>query len=585
MKLTMSKHIAQSAPLFLVVVLLFLFSVSNFAEAAVLKLSPNTGVYSSGKTFTVSVVLNTEGKPVNAADGQLSFNPQELQVVSVSRASSIFNLWTEEPSFSNAKGTVTFGGGSPTGYKGTSGSIVSITLRSLGAGTPKVTFSSGSALAADGMGTNVLTAMNGGTYTIAAESESPAPEYIPPANTPKAPTVVSTTHPDESLWYKEKSANVAWTLPDDVSAVRVILDSNSGTVPTKVYDEPITEKDIEDLPEGTSFFHIQFKNNEGWGRITHFRISVDTEAPKNFTVTEEDSENTTNPNRVLVFTAEDTSPLLMYRIQVDGGDPLDFKDLEHAQKYNLEHLSPGYHTISVEAFDSAGNSSIASYSLTVSTFEKPIFVDYPTRVNTEVIPALKGTTRPQSTVTITVTEASGSSVAHAGTDSRTYTVRSDDRGEFIFIPDGPFTEGVYVIRAIATDSYGSQSEESDEVRLIVEVPGYIALGSVVVNVLSVLVPSVSLILVLLFGTWYLWHKLVVWKRRVRKETLEAEESLSLEFDGLVKNLHDYVSELKESRKNKLTKSESELLSKIEDSLAQARKRIAKEIKDIDSLIK
>lgn len=580
----MNNHTTRRV-LLLSITCLCVFLFSNPVEAATLKLNPNTGVYSAGKTFTVSVVLNTEGKPVNAADGQLSFSPQELQVVSVSRTSSIFNLWTEEPSFSNTKGTITFGGGSPSGYKGTTGSIISVTFRSLGAGTPKVTFSNGSALAADGMGTNVLTTMNGGTYTIVAESASPAPEYVPPANTPSAPIVTSSTHPDEAMWYTEKTANLSWTLPSGVIAVRVILDDNAGTVPTKVYDEPITEKKIEDLPEGTSYFHIQFKNDEGWGKITHFKISVDTESPKNFTVSEDEGGNLSNPRRVLVFTAEDTSPVRTYRIQVDGKDPFDFKDLEGTAKYSLDQLLPGYHTITVEAFDSAGNSSVASYSLTVSTFEKPIFIDYPTRVNTEVIPAIKGKTRPQSSVAITVSEASGARVANADEGARTYTVMSDDGGEFIFIPDGPFTEGVYVIRAIATDSFGSMSEESDEIRLIVEVPGYIALGSMVVSVLSVLVPAVSLILLLLFGTWYLWHKLIVWKRRVRAETLEAEERLTLEFDGLVRNLHEHVSELKESRKNKLTKAESELISKIEDDLTTARRKIAKEIEDIEGVIK
>ncbi len=47
-------------------------------DAATLHVGPNTGVYTVNKAFTVSVILNTEGKAVNAADGQLSFNPKEL---------------------------------------------------------------------------------------------------------------------------------------------------------------------------------------------------------------------------------------------------------------------------------------------------------------------------------------------------------------------------------------------------------------------------------------------------------------------------------------------------------------------------
>ena len=563
-----------------------LFTFGHSVDAAVLKLNPNTGVYSAGSTFTVTVGLNTDGKPVNAADGQLSFNPLELQVVSVSRTSSIFNLWTEEPSFSNAKGTIQFGGGSPSGYKGTNGSIVSITFKALSAGTPKVTFASGSALAADGMGTNVLTSMSSGAYTIAAKGESPAPEYIPPANTPQAPVVTSTTHSDEAKWYREKTAELSWVVPSGITAIRTLLDTDPGTIPTIVYDEPVSEKTLDELPEGVSYFHIQFKNKDGWGRITHFKLSVDSEAPKNFSITESPDTEKGNPARVLLLNSEDVSPIPTYKIQIDGKDPFEFSDTELLKTYPLDPLLPGYHTLTIEAFDSAGNSSVASYSLTIEAFEKPIFFEYPTRINTEVIPALKGKTRPKSTVSIMVARAYGDGVVSADTNApeATYTVTSDDAGEFIFIPDKPFEQGVYVIRATAQDTFGSVSEVSDEIKIIVDVPGYIVFGSMVVSVLSVVIPSIALILLMIFGTWYLWHKLVLWKKRVFKETKEAEEQLTREFDILVKNLNERVVELKESRKNKLTKAESGLIAQIEADLENARERIGKEIEDIEHVM-
>ncbi len=120
-----------------------------WAEASTLSLSPATGVYTTGSTFTVRVVVNTKGAAINAADGTLSFNPKELQVVSVSRASSIFNLWTTEPTFSNSAGTISFSGGSPTGFTGAAGTVMTATFRTLGAGSPRVTMSSGSVLAAN----------------------------------------------------------------------------------------------------------------------------------------------------------------------------------------------------------------------------------------------------------------------------------------------------------------------------------------------------------------------------------------------------------------------------------------------------
>lgn len=567
--------------------LAFLFCVGAYtADAATLKVNPSTGVYTAGSAFSVSVLLNTEGKSVNAADGQLTFNPRELQVVSATRNGSIFNLWTEEPTFSNTAGAISFGGGSPAGYKGTNGTIMYVTFRPLAAGTPKVTFKGGSVLAADGLGTNVLTSMSGGTYTVAAKGDAPAPEYIPPANTPQAVKISSNTHPDESVWYREKNAQFSWTVPKGVTAVRMTLDDTSGTVPTKVYDEPITSKSIEDLPEGISYFHLQLKNADGWGRISQYKISVDSESPKDFKVSIE-SEGENNPTKVLIFSADDVSPLLEYKIQIDGKDPIIFKDTEGLKKYSLDALLPGYHTISVEVSDSAGNIAVASNSVTIDAFEKPVFTEFPTRINTEVIPALKGTTRPNALVTIEVMRTSDNTLlsnTDGDVESNPYKVMSNTQGEFTFIPDNSFEQGVYTISATARDEFGSVSEKSDPIKIIVEVPGYIAFGSIMINFLSVLIPIIALILVLIFGSWYLWHRLVLWKRTVRKETLEAEERLSLEFGEIVTNLHSSVAELKDSRKGKLTKAETALIDQIEEDLKDAQIKIGKEIEDIEHVL-
>ena len=215
-----------------------LFPIDSLAAS--LSITPATGVYTTGKTFTVSVVVNTDGKSINAADGTLSFNPKELTVVGVGRGSSIFSLWTAEPTFSNAGGTITFSGGLPSGYTGGAGSVMSVTFKSLTSGAARVAISGGSVLAADGRGTNVLTNMNGGSYTLAAVETQPTAEviveYIAPANTPAAPAVTSQTHPDQNTWYQKTNAVLAWKLPAGVTGVRTLLDTRAVSVPTKVYD-------------------------------------------------------------------------------------------------------------------------------------------------------------------------------------------------------------------------------------------------------------------------------------------------------------------------------------------------------------
>jgi Cohesin domain/Bacterial Ig-like domain len=450
--------------------------------AATLRISPDTGVYTAQGTFTASVILNTQGKPVNAADAQLTFNPKELSVVGVNRGGSVFSLWTQEPTFSNSAGTVSFGGGSPSGYTGQSGVIMSITFRALAAGTPKVSFKEGSVLAADGLGTNVLTAMNGASYTVQAKTDTPAPEYVPPPSTPGAPKVTSETHPSESSWYKATTAKLSWSVPSDVTAVRTLLDDSPSTVPTRVFEEAITSRELTDLPQGTSFFHIQLKNADGWGRVTHFKINVDTEPPSEFQIREEDALGT-NPIRTLIFESKDASPVTKYSIQLDGGEPVSYTDTEGTRMYKTEALAPGRHTVVVEAFDSAGNSSVASYSFEVSTFEAPIFTEYAERVNSGVIPALRGTTRPDAVVTVTVREGDR--------EFGTYTVTATGEGLFTFIPDGVLPVGVYTIEAVAVDTFGAQSEPSTPIKMIVEEAGFIAIGSLMVRVLSVIMPLIE----------------------------------------------------------------------------------------------
>ena len=159
-------------------------------DAATLSLTPDTGVYTTGGTFSARVIINTEGAPVNAAEGRLTFDASTLSVVNISRSNSIFNLWTQDPSFSNTAGTIDFGGGAtPPGYTGRAGTIMTVTFRAKTAGTAKVSFSNGSVLAADGRGTNVLRSMNGGAFTVSAVDTTPQAEqiieYVTPPNTPE----------------------------------------------------------------------------------------------------------------------------------------------------------------------------------------------------------------------------------------------------------------------------------------------------------------------------------------------------------------------------------------------------------------
>lgn len=560
---------------------LYLTMVTS-AEAASLYLSPSTGVYQSNGTFSARVMVNTGGKPVNAAEGSLSFNPSELSVVSVNRTSSIFNLWVGEPSFSNSAGTISFSGGLPSGYSGKTGTIMTVVFRTKGSGSAKVNFSSGSVLANDGRGTNILTGMNGGTYTIQAASLTPEPEiieYVAPANTPSAPKISSNTHSDPGLWHNANSAELTWSLPNGIIAVRTLLNTNPTSIPTKVYDNPIQSITLDDLDEGVGYFHLQFKNNEGWGRVTHYRLAIDTLNPTEISIKQAEGVDSSNPNQILqVEVKDETSTVDDFKIKLDTNEPYDFHDATGSSSIILPSLEPGYHTVIIEAYDEAGNSIVGTYSFTLESFSKPIFIEYPSEINEEVIPVIKGKTRANSSVRVTITKV--------GSEPVEYEVQSDESGLFIFIPEGTLRSGVYELSAVATDGYGAQSEASDVVRIAVQQPGYLRIGSLIVSILSVIIPLAVLTFFLGFALWYLLLIARKFRKRVRVEATEALEILRKEFSELQTALRSQEDMLKSSRKTKkLTKAESDMIEVMGEALQSSQIKVEKEIADITELAK
>lgn len=558
------------------------FSLPVLASAASLSMTPSTGVYTAGSTFTVRVAVNTEGKPVNAAEGTVKFNPQELSVVSVNNAGSIFNLWVTEPTFSNSAGTISFSGGKPSGFTGSSGNIFDVTFRTTNANTARVSFTNGSVLANDGKGTNILSGMSGGTYTVQAVTSQPKQEvieYVAPANTPAMPKVTSQTHPNPTAWYNAKTSVLNWTLPSDVVSVRTSLNDISTSIPIKVYETPISTITIEDLGEGVSYFHLQFRNANGWGKVKHYRLGIDTKKPNLFEISLPDDANLSNPIQTLILkTEDDVSGVIDYSIKIDDNEPYQYLDTEESGMVVLPELAPGYHSVIIEAYDRAGNSLINTFSFTIEAFERPVFTDYPTDISGEVIPVIKGLTRPNSAVEVFVHKI--------GSEPRQYNLKADGKGVFVLIPEGVFGTGVYEVTARAVDELGAQSEVSDTVRIAVQQPGYIRIGTMLVNALSVIVPLVAMLVLVVFAFWFLVFYLRKLRRRVSKESKEAVEILAQQFTSLHETLEAEETKLAGSKRSKkLNKSEKELFTSLADALVSAQSQVKKEIVDVERLVK
>lgn len=363
-------------------------------EAADVLISPATGSYSSGQTFSVTVQADPKGDSVNAVEAELSFDNTLLSVVSVEKTGSVFSLWTTEPTFSNSAGTITFGGGSPTPFTSRS-TLVVVTFRTTAEGDASVSFTDASVLAADGLGTDVLDASLGGTFTVAAsetpvttptptptQTETPAPaatdetdNTIAFGDPPRAPEVGSQAFLDPELWYNTVEGFFSWELPFDVQAVAVEVATSSDNDPTEIFDPPIDEYEVsrKNLTDGIQYLSVKFQNQVGWGAVANRVIKIDTKPPKPFDVKIQAS-NSQNGFPLIVFEAEDeTSGIEKYEFFIADREPVEVSPDEAKLGYLLGELEDGTYTARVIAYDMAGNSTESSSPVLITAgWTKPV---------------------------------------------------------------------------------------------------------------------------------------------------------------------------------------------------------------------
>lgn len=442
--------------------LLFLSSFS-LARAATLFLAPGSGTYNNGSNFSVSVKINSAGASINAAEGILKFNPAELAVTSLSKSGSVFNLWVQEPDFSNTSGTINFGGivFNP-GYAGASGNILTISFRAKAVATTQVSFSSGAVLANDGLGTNVLSSLAGGAYVLKATTVIPkvtpaAPKATPgtvPISTPVPAgrlIVISPTHPDESNWYSNNNPVFKWDLPADASEVILVLSRRANSPPIISYIPPISEKILDDVGEGEFYLNARVRTPAGLGPVTSFKFNVDTQAPKDFKITRLDTGDLTNPQPQLAFaTTDGASGIDRYEMKIGDGDWLKIEP-ELSRLYKMSLQLPGARKVIVKAFDKAGNYTESDYQLEVQSIEPAVLeqIEIPQIKMGEAI-TIEGKAKPNQKVRVVIrVNPEYILETHADTDGHW-------RVEF-----KPELKGRHEVTAQAIDGRGAISIDSD----------------------------------------------------------------------------------------------------------------------------
>lgn len=552
------------------------------AAGASLYLSPASGSYAVGATFTVSVKVNTGGQAVNAAQGSLSFDSSVLQAVSVSRGGSVFSLWTAEPTISGA--SVNFGGGVPhPGYNGSAGQVFSITFKTKKEGTAAVRLSGGAILASDGKGTDILTGLGSGSYQVSAAAVKPKPEAKPTTDAKKPepsvvrllPQIKSATHPDQNAWSNLKGAEFSWELPAGVNGVSVSFNKESVDDPGPVSDGVFSEKSYEADEDGLWYLHLKFKDSQGWGAVEHYRVMIDTKPPLPFEVEFNKGEDSEWP--FLQFEAKDEdSGLGKYEVFIGSLEHQAHELAADSKQLSVEGLSAGKHTALVKAVDKAGNERLETIEFYIDPIPTPVIEDYPKEVALSDKLYISGRAEPQSTVNVYI-ERNNAIVA-------TSSVASDANGRWLFLANNLLPKGRYTAWVDAVNGRGIKSEPSARISFLVTPPVFTVIGTFVINYFTVLTSLIFLVVLIVFLVVFVHSTL---KRRVRKESHEVEDIIRHRLDVYKTGIDVEFDRLKELESKPAThkKEKEEVRRRLKEKIEAIKSDSLKEIDDVEKLVK
>ena len=572
---------------FLIVLLFLVFNFSQIKEAkaasASLYLAPAAGTYVIGSTFSISVKVNSGGgEGINAAEGVINYDTNLLDATAVSNGGSIFPFWTVQPAIS--AGTIRFGGGlPPPAYTGTAGHIIKITFKAKKSGKAAVRFASGAVLANDGKGTNILASMGSASYIISPKVDAPKQDTgaKPAKQEPQAvekeynkPIIKSETHPDSEKWSNNNNVKFSWELPSGIIGVSIGFDQEPTGDPGPKSDGDFNSKEYKDVEDGVWYLHLKFKDSRKWGTIAHYKVMIDTEAPLPFEIIIPEVEIGEWP--IMQFSAKDEkSGLKKYEILVGTLDGEVYELEADKTEFQLRDLNVGEHTAIVKVIDNAGNERIASVNFSINALESPKIKNYPREIKPNDNFYVNGTAPADSEILLFIQKSNG--------DVYEDSVRSDINGDWFYLSLEKLDKGRYIFWAIAKNNNGIESAPSKKISFLATPPVFAVVGSFVINYFTVLVSLLFMIFLIIALVIFIFG---IIKRKLKKETIEIEQVLHDNLSAYIKDVdNEFLRLSKYERKVGYRQEKLKTKTILKKKIELAEKKILKEIKDVEDIVK
>lgn len=503
------------------------------AQGATLYLSPSSGTYTVGQTFSVGVYVSSKDEAMNAVSGTVTFPSANLAVTGISKTGSIVSLWTQDPSFSNTAGTINFEGIvlNP-GYTGGNGLVVSITFKAVSAGTPRVPISAGAILANDGLGTNIMAGLGAAQFSIVqtVQPEQPTPsQQVPPELLPGAPEITSNTHPDQQAWSTQRDATFAWDLPKGIQGVSVSLDHVPNGDPGTESDGDFATKSYSGIADGLWYFHARLLNGSGWGPVATYAIRIDATAPDQLVLNSADGSDRPDHRPTVWLSVRDvTSGVDYVEITPEGGvtKKTSLDQIAEGNPFVFVPTAAGTQNVHVKVIDHAGNFVEGDTQVVTLASIPPLLESPGDLIEGDELHAF-GETYANVPVTVTVTDS------HGRVESQTANSHAD--GTFDILWPRRVQVGDYSMMAYVLDPNGVRSESSSPVTFTVAQGLEYELSQLYQSYLDLLYGAMALFAVLLLALIVFSLRFIAFRRRLDEILHELQKEVNLRFDRLKKS--------------------------------------------------
>jgi hypothetical protein len=181
---------------------------------------------------------------------------------------------------------------------------------------------------------------------------------------PPAPTISSSSHPDESTWYINNDPVFLWIEPSDLSGIDgycIILNQDPNYPLSSIPDYYSTTYSENDVEDGVWYFHVRAIDNAGNpGFIDTFQVKIDTTSPPSpiiSSTTHEENVWTSNVDPEFEWTVpDDASGIAGYSYELDQTSitipDTDSEGTATTKTYN--NVADGEWWFHVRAYDNSG---------------------------------------------------------------------------------------------------------------------------------------------------------------------------------------------------------------------------------------